>query len=102
MEARGRRPRPLAFGRGADLPEVRLAVRNRAPRRPAAGQSSARRFGALPTWILLLPLLVLMSMAFYFPIVRLLLTSVTDGGGIANYEKLIAEPLFGTVFLRTL
>jgi mannopine transport system permease protein len=62
--------------------------------------------GRLPlglTLLLIAPLAVLLGWAFFLPIARLLLTSVTEPSpNIANYVRIATEPLYGQVIGRTL
>ena len=59
---------------------------------------------SLPLSLLLIaPLVLLLFWAFFLPIGRLLLTSVTDPApGIGNYRRLWTEPLYLQVILRTI
>ena len=70
-----------------------------------AGSGSTIR-GQLPlglTLLLVAPLVLLLGWAFFLPIARLLLTSVTEPvPNIDNYARMIAEPLYGQVILRTI
>lgn len=55
------------------------------------------------TLLLIAPLALLLAWTFFLPIGRLLLTSVTQPTlNLHNYQRLITEPLFLTVILRTL
>jgi mannopine transport system permease protein len=72
---------------------------------PRAGRSTAFRgqLGLPLTLLLIAPLVLLLSWAFFLPIGRLLLTSVTlPQPGLQNYRRLVEEPLFLQVILRTL
>ena len=52
--------------------------------------------------LLVAPLLLLLGWAFFLPIGRLLLTSVTEPTlSLDNYRRLLTEPLYGQVILRT-
>ena len=52
--------------------------------------------------LLVAPLLLLLGWAFFLPIGRLLLTSVTEPTfGLDNYRRLLTEPLYRQVILRT-
>ncbi|MGI4950530.1 MAG: ABC transporter permease [Janthinobacterium lividum] len=53
--------------------------------------------------LLMAPLVLLLAWAFFLPIGKLLLTSVTEPApGLENYRRLIAEPLYRQVIFRTL
>ena len=55
------------------------------------------------TLLLIAPLVLLLGWAFFLPIGRLLLTSVTDPSpGLGNYRRLWTEPLYLQVILRTI
>ena len=55
------------------------------------------------TLVLIAPLVLLLGWAFFLPIGRLLLTSVTDPSpGLSNYRRLWTEPLYIEVILRTI
>ena len=72
---------------------------------PVAGRTTAFRgqLGLPLTLLLLAPLVLLLAWTFFLPIGRLLLTSVTEPGlSIHNYQRLIDEPLFLLVIVRTL
>ena len=62
--------------------------------------------GQLPFWLslaLIAPLVLLLGWAFFLPILRLLAKSVTEPAlGVSHYARLIAEPLYGQVFFRTI
>ena len=62
--------------------------------------------GQLPLPLSLLlatPLLLLLAWSFFLPIGRLLLTSVTEPApNLDNYRRLLTEPLYRQVILRTL
>jgi mannopine transport system permease protein len=75
------------------------------PDTPAAGRTTAFRgqLGLPLTLSLIAPLVLLLAWVFFLPIGRLLLTSVTmPQPGLHNYQRLLAEPLFVQVILRTL
>ena len=72
---------------------------------PVEGRTTAFRgqLGLPLTLLLIAPLALLLAWAFFLPIGRLLLTSVTEPTfGLDNYRRLVTEPLFLTVILRTL
>jgi mannopine transport system permease protein len=71
---------------------------------PGAATSSFRGQLSLGlTLALIAPLVLLLAWAFFLPITRLLLTSVTDPTpGIGNYRRLWTEPLYLHVILRTI
>lgn len=68
--------------------------------------ASASRRGQLPlslSLLLIAPLLLLLAWAFFLPIGRLLLTSVTEPTlSLDNYHRLWVEPLYRQVIFRTL
>ena len=70
---------------------------------PAPGRTTARGQLSLPlTLLLVAPLALLLGGAFFLPIGRLLLTSVTEPGlGLHHYRRLLTEPLFLQVIGRT-
>ena len=67
---------------------------------------AASRRGQLPpslSVLLVAPLVLLLAWSFFLPIGRLLLTSVTQPvPGLGNYHRMIAEPLYRQVIVRTL
>lgn len=72
---------------------------------PPVGRTTAFRgeMGLGLTLILLAPLVALLAWAFFLPIGRLLLTSVTEPApNLANYRRLLTEPLYAQVLVRTL
>lgn len=62
--------------------------------------------GRMPLWFsiaMLLPILLLLAVAFFYPISKLLLQSLFDPELTArHYQKLVAEPLYLRVLLRTI
>ena len=68
--------------------------------------AAAPRRGQLPlslSLLLIAPLLLLLAWAFFLPIGRLLLTSVTEPTlSLDNYRRLLEEPLYRQVIFRTL
>ncbi len=68
--------------------------------------AATSRRGQLPlslSVLLIAPLLLLLAWSFFLPIGKLLLTSVTEPApSLENYRRLIAEPLYRQVVLRTL
>lgn len=53
--------------------------------------------------LLVAPLLILLGWSFFLPIGRLLLTSITEPApSLDNYRKMLAEPLYAQVILRTM
>jgi mannopine transport system permease protein len=65
---------------------------------PRRGQLSRRL-----SLLLIAPLVILLAWTFFLPIARLLLTSFTEPTfGLSNYARLLAEPLYVQVFIRTL
>lgn len=53
--------------------------------------------------LLIAPLALLLAWAFFLPIGRLLLTSVTDPTpSLGNYRRLLTEPLYAQVIVRTI
>lgn len=75
------------------------------PGTPELTTPSARR-GEWPlplSLLLILPLVLLLGWAFFLPIGQLLLTSVTEPTlSLQNYIRLITEPLYLRVILRTI
>jgi len=60
------------------------------------------RLGGTASALLLAPFLVLMLVAFVYPLVDLLLISVLEPAPtLENYRRVFAEPVYGRVFLRT-
>jgi mannopine transport system permease protein len=68
--------------------------------------AAAPRRGQLPlslSLLLVAPLVLLLAWAFFLPIGRLLLTSVTEPTlNLDNYRRLLDEPLYRQVIFRTL
>jgi len=68
--------------------------------------AAASRRGQLPlslSLLLIAPLLLLLAWAFFLPIGKLLLTSVTEPAlSLDNYRRLWVEPLYRQVIVRTL
>lgn len=61
------------------------------------------RYPPLLSAILVLPLLLLLSFAFLYPVGRMLVGSLFDPGfTLDNYVRIFAEPLYLNVLLRTL
>jgi mannopine transport system permease protein len=73
---------------------------------PVAPPGSTRRRGQLSrplSLLLIAPLVLLLAWTFFLPIARLLLTSFTEPSfGLSHYARLLAEPLYVQVFIRTL
>lgn len=64
---------------------------------------TARRYGPLASVMLMLPLLAVLLLVFYLPIVRLLLRSLFDPDAtLRHYARLISQPLYLAVLARTL
>lgn len=79
-----------------------VAALGLAPARAVAAEATSHR-GQMPTWLALAPPALLLAWVFFLPIVRLLLTSVTEPTlNVANYRRLLSEPLYAEVILRTL
>ncbi len=82
-----------------------VAAPGLAPARAANADATSHR-GQMPTWLalaLLAPLALLLGWVFFLPIVRLLLTSITKPTlNVANYQRLLSEPLYAEVLFRTL
>lgn len=67
------------------------------------GAAAGGRYGAGLSVLLLLPLLILLGGAFFYPVLKLLAGSFFQPDfTLANYERLIEEPLYLRVLLRTL
>ena len=99
-----------------------MTSRLRTTVRVLVSSSSARTYSPLTSGLLMLPLVLLLCAVFYFPIARLLLTSVSDtviqGAGsapivdasgnsnsgltLSHYQAFVAQPINITIFLRTL
>jgi len=72
---------------------------------PGALATPSRRgqLSAGASLLLLAPLVLLLGWAFFLPIIRLLLTSVTRPHlNVANYIRLATQPLYVEVFFRTI
>lgn len=70
---------------------------------PARSAGSGGRYGASLSALLILPLLILLAGVFFYPVLKLLAGSFFQPDfTLANYERLIAEPLYLRVLLRTL
>jgi mannopine transport system permease protein len=69
-----------------------------------AGEHQRRGQLTRPLSLLLVaPLVLLLALVFFLPIAKLLLTSFTEPTfGLSNYARLLAEPLYVQVFVRTL
>lgn len=66
-------------------------------------QAPGGRLSPLSSILLLTPFIALLLIAFLYPILRLLSTSVWSPElTIAHYRRIIAEPLYLTIFARTL
>lgn len=73
--------------------------------RPALMAAPSRRGQLSNTAALLMlaPLLLLLGWTFFLPIIRLLITSVTEPTlNITNYVRLVTEPLYAQVIFRTI
>lgn len=70
---------------------------------PARSTGGGGRYGASLSALLILPLLILLAGVFFYPVLKLLAGSFFQPDfTLANYERLIAEPLYLRVLLRTL
>ncbi|KAA0969474.1 ABC transporter permease [Aureimonas fodinaquatilis] len=64
--------------------------------------SSARTYSAPLSLLLVAPLLVLLTFGFVYPVGSLIWGSFLGGAGpFANYERIVSEPLFLKILLRT-
>lgn len=73
------------------------------PFRRLQRSSGGRYYGPFTSILLLAPLGTLLVGAFFYPIAKLLATSLWDPGPtLAHYERLFAEPLYLTILIRTL
>lgn len=72
----------------------------------AAPRSSGLLRGQLPgrlAFLLIAPLLALLAFAFFAPILRILAASVLEPRpGLSNYARLLSQPLYMDVIIRTL
>lgn len=60
------------------------------------------RHASLDGWILLLPALLLLAAVFYFPVIKLLATSFgLEEFTLKYYQKIVDNPTYFTVLLRT-
>lgn len=75
----------------------------RAPRLLARWRATtAARYDALTTGLLLAPLLVLLGLAFYLPIVQFLGRSILEPSlSLDNYVHVLDRPVYTTILLRT-
>ncbi|MBV9785359.1 MAG: ABC transporter permease [Acidisphaera sp.] len=72
------------------------------PAVPAAAPALRGRLSLPLSLLLVAPLVLLLAWAFFLPIGRLLLTSVTEPTlTLTNYRRLITQPLYAEVILRT-
>ena len=70
---------------------------------PAGGNRRRGQLSRSLSLLLIAPLIVLLVLVFFLPIARLLLTSFTEPTfGFSNYARLVTEPLYLQVFVRTL
>lgn len=70
---------------------------------PARSAGGGGRYGGALSALLILPLLILLAGVFFYPVLKLLAGSFFQPDfTLANYERLIAEPLYLRVLLRTL
>jgi mannopine transport system permease protein len=68
-----------------------------------AHATSARWYSPRLSIALLLPIILLLGLVFYLPIVELLSTSFFDPGPtLSHYERIATVPLYATILLRTL
>lgn len=68
----------------------------------AVGGASSRRIGPRGSLLLVTPFLLLMALAFLYPLLDLLLISFTEPElTLDNYKRLVDEPIYFRVFLRT-
>jgi mannopine transport system permease protein len=64
---------------------------------------SARSYSPVLTLLLLVPIVLLLGLVFYLPIVRFLGTSLLDPGPtLVHYERIATVELYPTILLRTL
>lgn len=69
----------------------------------AAAPSRRGRLSPGTSMLMLAPLVLLLGWTFFLPILRLLLTSITEPTlNVANYARLVTEPLYIQVILRTI
>jgi len=67
-----------------------------------AAAASAKRIGGGSSLLLVVPFLCLMALAFLYPLIDLLRISFTEPELTwNNYTRLLEEPIYGRVFLRT-
>ncbi len=68
----------------------------------AAVPRSTRAWRAIPTWLLLLPSLAYLVAVFGVPLAHTFWTSISEPGfGLQNYEHIFTDPVYWTVYLRT-
>lgn len=68
----------------------------------AGGASNAKGLGAAGSALLVAPFLILMALGFLYPLLDLLRLSVAEPElGLSNYQRLVEEPVYARVFLRT-
>lgn len=73
------------------------------PARPVSSAGLRGQIPALPTFVLVAPLLAVLAFAFFAPIARILAASVMQPQpGLSNYAHLVSAPLYLNVILRTL
>lgn len=66
-------------------------------------QAPAGRISPLASFLLLLPLIVLLAGVFFFPLTKLLANSLWDPEfTLGHYARLVTEPLYVKIFGRTL
>jgi mannopine transport system permease protein len=62
--------------------------------------SSARHYAAVPSWLLIAPLLAIFVIGFLYPLITLIQLSFT-GGAAATYGRLLSDPLNLSVLANT-
>ncbi|XWN33441.1 MAG: ABC transporter permease [Devosia sp.] len=68
----------------------------------AAGTGNTKGLGAAGSALLVAPFLILMALGFLYPLLDLLRLSVAEPElGLSNYQRLVEEPVYARVFLRT-
>lgn len=72
--------------------------------RPASTErASTKRSSTLrrwPTWPLLTPAVAVISVLFLFPVIRLLVISLQQGG-VSTYHEILSSPLYRQILVRT-
>jgi mannopine transport system permease protein len=82
------------------VPATSSIVRHQALLQNWLRPRSARRYAAIPSWLLVTPLLAIFAIGFLYPLITLMTISFT-GGVSATYGRFLSDPLYISVLTNT-